>query len=96
MEYLCLVLTTDIKQKEELSTEEEDSSEMDWISYEEDSSEEEQSRELNIEERSRRKEEKKFLDLCGEGDLETVKTLLAEDPSLISCKDPVYGKFKMH
>ena len=29
----------------------------------------------------------KFLDLCEEGDLETVKTLLAEDPSLINCKD---------
>ena len=39
--------------------------------------------------------EKKFLDLCGEGDLEAIKTLLDEDPSLISCKDPVYGMFKM-
>ena len=37
---------------------------------------------------------KKFLELCKEGDLETVKTLLAEDPSLISCKDK-YGKLEM-
>ena len=39
----------------------------------------------------RRMKEWKFLDLCSEGDLETVKNLLAEDPSLISCKDD-YGK----
>ena len=35
---------------------------------------------------------KKFLKLCDKGDLETVKTMLAEDPSLISCKDPEHGK----
>ena len=29
----------------------------------------------------------KFLGLCKEGDLETVKTMLAEDPSLSSCED---------
>ena len=41
----------------------------------------------------RREEEvKKFLKLCEEGDLESIKTLLAEDPALISCKDR-YGKF---
>ena len=43
-------------------------------------------------ERRRMEEEMKFLDLCSEGDLDAVKTLLAEDPSLISCKDPEYGK----
>ena len=36
--------------------------------------------ELNI-------EEKEFLDLCKKGDVESVKTLLAEDPSLINSKD---------
>ena len=40
----------------------------------------------------REEEEEKFLKLCEEGDLETVKTMLAEDPSLISCKDPDDGK----
>ena len=35
----------------------------------------------------------KFLDLCKEGDIESVKTLLAEDPSLINIKDPDDGKF---
>ena len=39
-------------------------------------------------------EEKKFLDLCKEGDLKTVKTLLAEDPSLINCEDYI-GKFRI-
>ena len=34
----------------------------------------------------------KFLELCVEGDLAIVKTMLAEDPSLISCKDPDNGK----
>ena len=38
----------------------------------------------------------KFLELSRGGDLETVKTMLAEDPSLISCKDPYDGKFKMN
>ena len=36
--------------------------------------------------------QKKFLDLCEEGDLETIKTMIAEDPSLINCKDPDDGK----
>ena len=35
----------------------------------------------------RRKKEKKFLNLCREGDVESVKTLLAEDTSLINSKD---------
>ena len=40
----------------------------------------------------RRKKEIKFLDLCGEeGDVESVKTLLAEDPSLINSKSG-FGK----
>ena len=40
------------------------------------------------EEEKRKEEETKFLDLCGEeGDVESVKALLAEDPSLINCKD---------
>ena len=30
---------------------------------------------------------KEFLYLCGKGDVEAVKTMLAEDPSLINCKD---------
>ena len=97
------MLTTDIKQEEELSTEEEDSSEMDWSnwsSYEEDSSEEEESneeeesREMNIDERSRRKEEEKFLEFCEKGVLETVTILLTEDPSLINCED-YFGKFRI-
>ena len=37
---------------------------------------------------------KKFLELCKEGDIETVKTLLAEDPSLINCRD-WRGKFRI-
>ena len=41
----------------------------------------------------RRMEEEKFLELCEEGDVETVKTMLAENPSLISCKDPDDGKW---
>ena len=47
------------------------------------------------EEKQRRKEEeRKFLDLCYEGDVESVKALLAEDPSLInSIDDGNYGKF---
>ena len=43
----------------------------------------------------RMREEEKFLELCRKGDLETVKTLLADDPSLINCKDPDYSKFKL-
>ena len=35
----------------------------------------------------RRRKEENFLDLCREEDLESVKTLLAEDPSLINIKD---------
>ena len=35
----------------------------------------------------RERKEKKFLDLCKEGNIESVKTLLAEDPSLINSKD---------
>ena len=61
-------------------------SDEDWS--EEESSDDE---ELNIEEKRRKKEEKKFLDLCYEGDVESVKTLLAEDPSLINSKDG-FGK----
>ena len=45
-----------------------------------------------LEEERRKEEEKIFLDLCSEGDLETVKTFLAEDPSLINSKDPEKGK----
>ena len=37
------------------------------------------------------KQEEDFLDLCGEGDVESVKTMLAEDPSLIYSSN-VYGK----
>ena len=44
------------------------------------------------EEEERRKEEIEFLDLCKKGDLESVKTLLAEDPSLINSKDDEFGK----
>ena len=44
------------------------------------------------EEEGRRKEvETKFFNLCEEGDVETVKTLLAEDPSLSNSKGR-YGK----
>ena len=42
-------------------------------------------------EERRKEEEIKFLNLCYEGDAESVKTLLAEDPSLINSKDE-YGK----
>ena len=35
----------------------------------------------------RRMKEDKFLNLCKEGDVESVKALLAEDPSLINSKD---------
>ena len=45
-----------------------------------------------LEEERRKEEEKKFLDLCSEGDLESVKTFLAEDPSLINSTDPEHGK----
>ena len=41
----------------------------------------------------RRRKEENFLDLCREEDLESVKTLLAEDPSLINIKDKK-GNFK--
>ena len=37
------------------------------------------------------KEERQFLELCRRGDVETVKTLLAKDPSLINSKD-ILGK----
>ena len=37
-------------------------------------------------------EQIQFLDLCGEGDVESVKTLLAEDPSLINSKESWSGK----
>ena len=43
------------------------------------------------EEERRKEEETKFLDLCEEGDVESVKALLAEDPSLINSIDE-YGK----
>ena len=46
------------------------------------------------EEERRKEEETKFLDLCYKGDVESVKTLLAEDPSLINSKDGD-GKFYM-
>ena len=39
------------------------------------------------EEERRKEEETKFLNLCIEGDVESVITLLAEDPSLINSKD---------
>ena len=38
-------------------------------------------------EEERREKEEKFLDLCSEGDLESVITLLAEDPSFIHCEE---------
>ena len=38
------------------------------------------------------KQEEEFLDLCGIGDVESVKTLLAKDPSLINSKGR-FGKF---
>ena len=48
------------------------------------------------EEEERRKEEEwKFLHLCRSGDVESVKTLLAEDLSLINSKDDEYGKVYM-
>ena len=40
----------------------------------------------------RRKKEKEFLDYC-KGDVESLKTLLAEDPSLINSKIENTGKF---
>ena len=43
-------------------------------------------------ERQREEEEKKFLNLCREGDLESVKTFLDMDPSLLNSKDED-GKF---
>ena len=46
-------------------------------------------KEATKEERERK--EKKFLELCGEGDVESMKALLAEDPSLINSID-AYGK----
>ena len=42
----------------------------------------------------RKRKEEKFLDLCKEGDLKTIKILLAEDPSLINCKN-FLGKFRI-
>ena len=39
------------------------------------------------EEERRKEEETKFLNLCKEGDVESVKILLAEDPSFINSKD---------
>ena len=50
--------------------------------------------ELNIKEKRRNEEEKKFIDLCEKGDAESVKTVLAEDPSLINSKNQ-YGKSTM-
>ena len=37
------------------------------------------------------KQEEEFLNLCEEGDVESVKTLLAKDPSLINSENE-YGK----
>ena len=42
---------------------------------------------MGLEEMRRQKEEIKFLDLCKEGGVESMKTLLVEDPSLINSKD---------
>ena len=39
------------------------------------------------------KQEQKFFDLCREGDVESVKTLLAKDPSLINSKEN-WSKFQ--
>ena len=36
-------------------------------------------------------EERQFVDICKKGDVESVKTLLSEDPSLIYSSN-VYGK----
>ena len=47
----------------------------------------------NVEDKKRWEEEKRFLDICREGDLESAKTLLAEDPSLIRSNN---GKGKMY
>ena len=41
----------------------------------------------------RRWNELEFHNLCEEEDVESVKTLLDEDPSLVNSKDPEYGKF---
>ena len=47
----------------------------------------------NASKMERRWNELEFHDLCEEGDVESVKTLLDEDPSLVNSKDPEYGKF---
>ena len=47
------------------------------------------------EEERRKEEETKFFDLCKEGDVESVKALVAEDPSLINSKEKYTGKFYM-
>ena len=39
------------------------------------------------------KQEEKFLELCRRGDVESVKTLLTKDPSLINSKDIWNRKF---
>ena len=39
------------------------------------------------EEKKKKEEERKFLNLCRSGDVESVKALLAEDPSLINSID---------
>ena len=44
-------------------------------------------------EKRRREKEEKFLELCRKGDVESVKTLLAKDPSLINSKNR-WGKFQ--
>ena len=79
------------------SSEEESISEEKW-SEEKRSSEEErisEEEELNIEEKRRKKVVEEFLDHCRLEDVESLKTLLAEDPSLINSKDKYGGKFYM-
>ena len=46
---------------------------------------------INEECKMRQEKEKLFHDLCEKGELESVKTLLAEDPSLISSEWDMYG-----
>ena len=50
---------------------------------------------MAVKDEVRRKEkEQKFCRLCSKGDLESIKALLTEDPSLINSRNK-YGKFKM-
>ena len=41
-------------------------------------------------------DQKRFLDLCAYGDLESIQELLTKDPLLIKSKDHNTGKFQMY